>query len=75
MPLPRDDEEPFRAEVIRMPVPYGRHGYRLISGMMRNSGWGQATTAKIALIWQQEGLKIQKRKLLEAGCGLTMTVV
>ena len=42
MPLPRDDEEPLRAEVIRMASTYGRHGYRFIAGMMRNDGWGQA---------------------------------
>jgi hypothetical protein len=40
MPLPRDDEEPLRAEVIRMASTYGRYGYRFIAGMMRNSGWG-----------------------------------
>ena len=58
MPLPRDDEEPLRAEVIRMSSTYGRYGYRLIASMMRNAGWGQATTAKVARIWRQEGLKI-----------------
>ncbi|MBU3560440.1 hypothetical protein [Polynucleobacter hallstattensis] len=42
MPLPRDDEEPLRAEVIRMASTYGRYGYRFIAGMMRNAGWGQA---------------------------------
>lgn len=39
MPLPRSDEEPLRVEVIRMASTYGRYGYRLIAGMMRNSGW------------------------------------
>ena len=43
MPLPKDDEEPLRAEVIRMASTYG---YRFIAGMMRNSGWGQATNCK-----------------------------
>ncbi|GEM_PF-6060406 len=37
MPLPKDDEEPLRAEVIRMASTYGRYGYRFIAGMMRNS--------------------------------------
>ena len=35
MPLPRDDEGPLRAEVIRMASTYGRYGYRFIAGMMR----------------------------------------
>jgi hypothetical protein len=50
MPLPRDDEGPLRAEVIRM------------ASMMRNSGWGQATTTKVARIWRQEGLKIPQKQ-------------
>jgi transposase InsO family protein len=58
MPLPKDDEEPLRAEVIRMASIYGRHGYRFIASMMHDSGWGQATTARVARIWRQEGLKI-----------------
>ncbi|QWD07060.1 IS3 family transposase [Polynucleobacter paneuropaeus] len=62
MPLPKDDEEPLRAEVIRMASTYGRYGYRLIASMMRNAGWGQATTARVARIWRQEGLKIPQRQ-------------
>jgi len=58
IPLPRDDEEPLRAEVIRMAITYGRYGYRFIASMMRNAGWGQATIAKVARIWRQEGMKI-----------------
>jgi len=50
MPLPRDDEEPLRAEVIRMAGTYGRYGYRFIASMMRSASWGQATTAKVARI-------------------------
>ena len=62
MPLPRDDEEPLRAEVIRMAGTYGRYGYRFIASMMRSAGWGQATTAKVARIWRQEGLKIPQKQ-------------
>ncbi|WP_150114210.1 IS3 family transposase [Polynucleobacter yangtzensis] len=62
MPLPRDDEEPLRAEVIRMAGTYGRYGYRFIASMMRNAGWRQATTAKVARIWRQEGLKIPQKQ-------------
>jgi hypothetical protein len=38
MLLPRDDEEPLRAEVIRMASTYGRYGYRFIARMMRHAG-------------------------------------
>lgn len=62
MPLPRDDEEPLRAEVIRMAGTYGRYGYRFIASMMRSAGWGQATTSKVARIWREEGLKIPQKQ-------------
>lgn len=62
MPLPRDDEEPLRAEVIRMASTYGRYGYRFIASMMRSAGWGQATTSKVARIWREEGLKIPQKQ-------------
>ena len=62
MPLPRDDEEPLRAEVIRMARTYGRYGYRTIAGMMRNAGWGQATASKVGRIWWEEGLKIPQKQ-------------
>ncbi len=41
---------PLRSEVIRMASTYGRYGYRFIASMVRNAGWGQATTAKVARI-------------------------
>jgi len=62
MPLPRDDEAPFKAEVVRLACAYGRYGYRTIAGMMRNAGWSQATTTKVARIWRQEGLKIPQKQ-------------
>jgi len=62
MPLPRDDEGPLRAEVIRMASTYGRYGYRFIAGMMSNAGWSQATTAKAARIWREEGLKVPEKQ-------------
>ena len=62
MPLPRDDEASFRAEVVRLACTYGRYGYRTIAGMMRNSGWAKATTSKVARIWREEGLKIPQKQ-------------
>jgi putative transposase len=62
LPLPRSDEEPLRAEVIRIASTYGRYGYRFIAGMIRNAGWGQATTSKVTRIWREEGLKIPQKQ-------------
>lgn len=57
-PLVRDDEVPFRAEVIRLACMYGRYGYRMIAGLMRNAGWHQATVERVRRIWREEGLKV-----------------
>ena len=62
MPLPRDDEEPFKAEVIRLASMYGRYGYRMIAGLMRNAAWGQATPSKVGRIWREEGLKVPQKQ-------------
>ena len=37
-PQERDDEEPLRAEIIRLACIYGRYGYRMVAGLMRNRG-------------------------------------
>ena len=57
-PIVRDDEKPFRAEVIRLACMYGRYGYRMIAGLMRNGGWQQASTERVRRIWREEGLKV-----------------
>lgn len=49
--------KPFRAEIIRLACTYGRYGYRMIAGLMRNAGWQQATEDRIRRIWKEEGLK------------------
>lgn len=53
----------LRAVVIRMASAYGRLCYRTIAGLMHNSGLAQATIAKVARIWRQEGLKIPQKQL------------
>ena len=50
LPIPRDDETPMRAEVIRLASTYGRYGYRTIAGLMRNAGWLSATSQKICYL-------------------------
>jgi len=61
-PLVRDDEAPFRAEVIRLACTYGRYGYRMIAGLMRNAGWQLATQDRVRRIWQEEGLKVPDKQ-------------
>jgi transposase InsO family protein len=61
-PLPRDEETPLRAEVIRLACTYGRYGYRMIAGLMRNAGWQQASEERVRLIWKEEGLKVPAKQ-------------
>ena len=61
-PLICDDEVPFRAEVIRLACMYGRYGYRMIAGLMRNAGWLQATPDRVRRIWREEGLKVPSQQ-------------
>lgn len=62
LPIPRDDETPMRAEVIRLASAYGHYGYRTIASLMRNAGWLSATTSKVARIWREEGLKVPQKQ-------------
>ncbi len=62
MPLVNGDEAPFRAEVIRLACTYGRYGYRMIAGLMRNAGWQLATEERVKRIWQEEGLKVPDKQ-------------
>jgi len=52
------DDEPLRTEIIRLPCLYGRYGYRMIAGLMRNRGWQLATPDRVRRIWREEGLKV-----------------
>lgn len=61
-PFMRDDETPFRSEVIRLACIYGRYGYRMIAGLMRNAGWQQASTDRVRRIWKEEGLKVPDKQ-------------
>ena len=43
---------------------YGRYGYRMIAGMLNNSGW-HVNHKRVERIWRREGLKVphkQKKK-------------
>lgn len=60
--LPRDDEGPLRAEVIRLATRYGRYGYRMVAALMRNAGWIQASVDRVQRIWGEEGLKVPEKQ-------------
>ena len=58
------DEERLTEDIIALTRDYGRYGYRMIAGMLNNSGW-HVNHKRVERIWRREGLKVphkQKKK-------------
>ena len=56
-----DDEEQLRNQIVALAREYGRYGYRMITGMLRNDGW-KVNHKRVERIWRQEGLKVPQRQ-------------
>jgi len=48
-------------DIIALAEEYGRYGYRMITGMLNNSGW-HVNHKRVERIWRQEGLKIPQKQ-------------
>ena len=46
-----------RQAVINYATEYGRYGYRAVTDLMRQDGWG-INHKRVERIWKQEGLKV-----------------
>jgi transposase InsO family protein len=55
------DEEALRERMVALACEYGRYGYRMITGLLRNEGW-RVNHKRIERLWHQEGLKVPKRQ-------------
>jgi putative transposase len=60
-PTPRPDEAAIRQRVIELASKYGRYGYRLVWGMMRDEGY-EVNHKRVYRIWREEGLKVPKKQ-------------
>ena len=49
-----------RQAVINYATEYGRYGYRAVTDLMRQDGWG-INHKRVERIWKQEGLKVPQR--------------
>lgn len=47
--------------MIELATQYGRYGYRIITGMLRNEGW-RVNHKRVERLWRQEGLKVPQRQ-------------
>lgn len=64
IPCGLPDEERLTEDIIELTREYGRYGYRMIAGMLNNSGW-HVNHKRVERIWRREGLKVphkQKKK-------------
>ena len=55
------DEERLTEDIIALTRDYGRYGYRMIAGMLNNSGW-HVNHKRVERIWRQEGLKVPQKQ-------------
>jgi putative transposase len=60
-PIVKDDEEPLTNRITELALKYGRYGYRMITGMLRNEGW-RVNHKRVERIWRQQGLKVPKKQ-------------
>ena len=61
VPRGRSDEEQLTEDIIILARDYGRYGYRLITGLLRNSGW-HLNHKRVERIWKREGLKVPPKQ-------------
>ena len=51
----------MRERIVALASQYGRYGYRMITGMLRNDGW-RVNHKRVERIWRQEGLKVPQKQ-------------
>ena len=61
MPHVADDEPRLVKRMIELASQYGRYGYRLITGMLRNEGW-KVNHKRVERLWRREGLKVPQKQ-------------
>ncbi len=60
-PLVPDDEPRLVKRMIELATQYGRYGYRMVTGMLRNEGW-KVNHKRIERLWRREGLKVPQKQ-------------
>ena len=67
-----DDEPRLVNQMVELATQYGRYGYRMVTGLLREDGW-KVNHKRIERLWRREGLKVPqkqpKRKRLWLGDG------
>jgi putative transposase len=58
---PPTDEAALTQAIVDLASPYGRYGYRQVTGLLRNEGW-RVNHKRVERIWRCEGLKVPKNQ-------------
>jgi transposase InsO family protein len=61
VPRVSDDEEALTKRIVGLAEQYGRYGYRMIIGLLRNEDW-RVNHKSVERIWRKEGLKVPKKQ-------------
>jgi transposase InsO family protein len=56
-----DEEAALTADIIELARQYGRYGYRRITVLLQQAGWG-INHKRVERIWRREGLKVPERQ-------------
>ena len=58
VPCGQPDEERLTEDIIELTRQFGRYGYRMITGMLNNSGW-HVNHKRVERIWRHEGESVR----------------
>ena len=61
VPQGRRDEDRLTEDIIALARQYGRYGYRMVTGLLNNSGW-HVNHKRVERIWRREGLKVPQKQ-------------
>lgn len=61
IPYVPDDEPLLVKRMIQLAEQYGRYGYRMITGLLRQEGW-KVNHKRVERLWRKEGLKVPKKQ-------------
>ncbi|WP_372993899.1 IS3 family transposase [Sulfitobacter sp.] len=61
VPCGLPDEQRLTEDIIALTEEFGRYGYRMITGMLNNSGW-HVNHKRVERIWRREGLKVPQKQ-------------
>lgn len=59
--LGRPDKQLLTEDILVLAHKYGRYGYRMVAGLLNNSGW-YVNHKRVERIWRREGLKVPQKQ-------------